>query len=162
MKFDSVTVRDIKNKIQSLTVRHLLTVLILLIVGLLIFQAGMLVGFHKAAFSYRMGDNYYRAIGPEHGAFGLPFDEHLPDAHGAAGMVLSVALPTFVIDDHGTEKTIMITGNTLVRRFRDSASTTDIKANDFVVILGSPLESGSIDAKLIRILPKDASTTAPQ
>ena len=132
---------------------------------IIIFEAGMFVGFHKAALSYRMGDNFYRVYGNGSGGPGMPFfNEDFSDAHGAAGKVLSVALPHLVVDDHGTEKTILISDDTTIRRLRGDASSTAIMVGDFVVVLGDPDDKAQVEAKLIRILPppSTASTTPVQ
>jgi len=146
----------IKNLWQSKTFRlsscFLLTALVLLIV----FQAGRFVGFHQAGFSYRFGDNYYRAFeGSRHG--GRPMDffgDNLPGGHGAIGKIVGVNLPTFVvIGPDNVEKVVLIKDETLVKRFRETASSTDLRVDDFVVVLGSPNEAGQVEAKFVRIMP---------
>jgi hypothetical protein len=49
-------------KIMDFARSHkILAVLGVVIIELIVFQSGIFVGYHKAAFSFRMGDNYYRA-----------------------------------------------------------------------------------------------------
>ncbi len=124
------------------------------VVALLIFQAGMSFGYRKAAFEYRFGDNYYRAFG-EHGPrpFGVPMHDEFMGAHGAAGKIVSINLPTIVVSDRGVEKMITVATDTPVRYLGTTISAADLKVDDFVVVLGSPDTNADINAKLIRVVP---------
>ncbi len=124
------------------------------VVLLLTFQGGIFVGFHKASMAYQFDERYRGAYG-EHfrsGPFGLPQDD-FPEAHGAAGRVLSVSLPTLVIEDKNSEKIVVITDETVVRKNRDKVGAETIGANDFVVVIGSPNAKQEVVAKFIRMLP---------
>lgn len=130
------------------------------IVGLLIFQAGVMVGQHKAQFGDRLGGHFERNfVDMERGGFpspqGFGFGEPLPPGgHGAVGEVISVTLPTFVIaGPDNLEKTVTVTDDTLIREFRDELSIDGIETGKFVVVLGEPNDDGVIEAKLIRFLP---------
>ncbi len=146
----------IHTKLQSVAFRKTLCVMGTLIIALVIFQTGMVVGEHKAAFSYRLGDNYHRNFGEHHarhGMFGMP-EEEFGETHGAAGKILSVTPSTLVILGHdNVEKIIMINDKTVIRHFRDEATFSDLHVDDFVVVIGSPNEQSQIAAKFIRILP---------
>jgi len=125
------------------------------VLALLVFQAGIFVGYRKAAFSYRWGDSYYHAFGRSrrdfHGMF--PREDFL-DAHGVAGKILKIALPTLVIEGKDTiEKVVVVRDDTLIRRFRDTLHPSDLKPDDFVVVIGSPNQEAQIEAKLIRLIP---------
>jgi hypothetical protein len=155
---------DFKNLGQSKTVRGVLLGIVIVVVVLIIFQAGVFVGFHKASFSFRMGDNYYRNFGGERGpgqGQGLPEDlmrGDLPGGHGVAGKIISVKLPTLVITGpDNLEKVVLVGTSTEIKKFRDNTSTTDLKVNDFVVVLGFPNDQGQIIAKLIRLMPTPPS-----
>lgn len=127
----------------------------LALIVLLIFQAGMFVGYRKAAFSYRFGDNYYRAFG-EHGPrpFQIPLQEGFIESHGAVGKIVTINLPTFVmVGPDEIEKVILIGDDTQIRHFDTTISASDLKVDDFTVVLGSPNENSQIEAKLIRVLP---------
>jgi hypothetical protein len=133
------------------------------IVLLAVFHAGMMFGYHKAKFSFSMGENYYRAFeGSErHGkpTFGLG-GRSLPDAHGAVGKIIKAELPTLVVlGPDNVEKTILVSNDTLVRRFRDTASTSALTAGEHVVVIGSPNENAEIAASLIRIIPPPRGTS---
>lgn len=120
---------------------------------LFIFRAGMMVGYRQAKFGGRLGDNYYRAFG-EGGRFDRELPGGFPNAHGVAGKIVGIALPTFVVADRdGVEKIVLVTDDTVVRRFRDEIEPEDMRADEFAVIIGSPNEEAQIEAKLIRIMP---------
>jgi hypothetical protein len=137
------------------------------IVALVIFQAGIFVGYHKAAYSYGWGERYYKTFG-ERGERGMRGGrEHsfgimdagrmgmsLSNSHGTIGKIISVALPTIIIEDQDRiEKTVVLTNDTLLRSFRDEIRATDLKVGDSVVIIGAPNEQAQIEARLIRIMP---------
>lgn len=127
------------------------------IVVLFVFQAGVLVGYKKASFSHRWGDNYHRAFGERKhkGAFYKGgFQKDFSGAHGAIGKIISLDLPSFVIEDSdNTEKIALISDKTVIRRFRETINPTDLKIDDFAVVIGSPDDQGRIEARLIRLIP---------
>lgn len=129
------------------------------LVAALIFFAGVKVGYYKAAFSYRLGDNYHRMFGQREGrmhgiSLGGFMREEFTEAHGVAGKIVSVDLPTFMVAGRdGIEKTVFVRGDTLIKKFRDTATSTDLLVGNEVVILGTPNENSEIEAKLIRIMP---------
>jgi hypothetical protein len=127
----------------------------LALAALLIFEAGMYVGVRKAEVSSRTGQNfYYRVFGPEAGVSVGAFGEGLQDANGAAGKILSVNLPTFMLEDaaHG-EKIVSISGKTAIMRLRDATSSSAIRAGDFAIVIGEPDGKGQVQATFIRLLP---------
>ncbi len=114
--------------------------LIILLVG---FRVGVLVGYQRAVFSERWGENYQRNFG-------------FMDPHGVAGAVLRVASTSLVVGGEGAdtaEKLVNVSDDTFIRRLQDAIKISDIQVGDRVVVLGSPNESGQIEAKLIRIIP---------
>ncbi len=146
----------IKHKLQSKTFRTVLYVIGSLIVALVIFQAGIFVGFHKAQFSGSLGDNYRREFGERSFGMipGMTRDSSYPVSNGAVGKIIKIALPTLVIiGPDNIEKTIVLNNDTLIREFRDAIKPTDLKVNDEVVVIGSPNSTSEIEAKLIRLMP---------
>lgn len=125
------------------------------IIALLIFQAGIFMGYRKASFAYRFGDNYYRVFDRQAPSpFGFPLHDEFRASHGAVGKVMSVSLPTLVVaGPDSIEKTVLVTNDTLIRRFDVELKPEDIKTGDFLVAIGDPNEDSQIQAKLIRILP---------
>lgn len=152
--------KNLKEFSRSKTFQGTLVGLGVAIVALLIFQAGMLVGYRKAAFSYRMGDNYYRAFGDRGPRpFQIPLRGGFSEAYSAIGKVMSINLPTFVVTGPDeVEKVILISESTQIRRFDRTIKASDLKVGDFTVTLGSPNDDSQIEAKLIRILPPPPNT----
>ena len=108
---------------------------------LLIFRAGVAVGYRKALFSARLGNNYYRPFGD------------LPGGHGAIGKIVSITWPTLVLaGPDNVEKIILLKDDTIIRRFRETVATSSLALNDSVVVLGAPNDQGEIEARLIRIM----------
>lgn len=135
---------------------HLLLLTIIgIIVALIIFQAGILVGYHRADFSRHSRENYFQAFHENRPKFlGMFGDERLPNSHGAVGKIVQINLPTLVVaSPDNTENVITVTNNTEIRRQQNKILPTDISVNDSVVILGVPNSQGQIEARLIRLLP---------
>ena len=153
--------KNLKEFTQSKSFQGILIGIIISIIVLLIFQAGVMVGQHKARFGDRLGEHYERNFVDmeERGSFppnlNFGFGEMLlPGGHGAAGQVINVTLPTFVIaGPDNLERTIVITDETVIRQFRDELHKENIETGKFVVVLGEPNDKGEIEAKLIRFLP---------
>ncbi len=127
-----------------------------LLLVLVVLQIGMHIGFRKAGFSFRGGENYYRAFDDRSkNSFGMNMmRDDFPIAHGATGKIIQINLPTFVIEDlDHTEKIILTQDSTALRQFREDLKLTDLKIDDFVTVIGSPNDKGQIEASLIRIMP---------
>lgn len=142
---------DLKNSPQSRTIKILLGIIVGLLILLLVFQLGAMVGYRRAIFASRLGDNYFRMFGPR------PFagrEGDLPGGHGAVGVIVKLNLPEIIVADKSrVEKMVTVDAQTMVRLGRETASTTNLKIGDSVIVLGSPNEQGQIVARLIRILP---------
>lgn len=148
--------KELKEFTQSNTFRGIIVGIVVAIIALLIFQAGMHVGYRKASFSFRFGDNYYRAFGDQGGPklFHMPLRGGFIESHGAVGQIVSINLPTFVVaDPKGIEKVVLINDSTVIRQFDQDLTPDDLGIDNFTVVLGSPNEDSQIEAKLIRILP---------
>ncbi len=124
-----------------------------LIVLLTVFQLGVVVGFHKARFSYRWAENYHRTFGgPRAGLWGDVEDHEFMDSHGLVGTVIKVDGTSVVVKgSDGLEKVISTTPATTLERGRQVVQLSDLKVDDKIVVLGSPQDDGSIAAKFIRI-----------
>jgi hypothetical protein len=154
-----------------------------LIVLALTFNLGVFVGYSKANFSQRWGDNYRRNFGGPTEGFGLNnrmmsgrrFDQRLgmmplpsgPDfvnAHGTTGVVIQVnqvatgtpqATSTIVIKGNdGVEKTVLIDAKTSILKDRQNVPVNNVAVDDTAVVIGQPNNAGQIEAKLIRIFSK--------
>jgi hypothetical protein len=144
---------DIKKVFDSKVSFGILCGIGIVIVVLLSFSAGITVGFHKASFGRSWGENYERNFGmrPNRPMFGR---DNFPNANGAIGKIIKIELPTIIVQDKdNTEKVILIKDGTQIQKMKESITTTDLKIDDFIVVIGTPNEQGQIEAKLIRIMP---------
>jgi hypothetical protein len=158
------TVKSKKFKIVALAVG-------VLIIALVSFAGGVLVGFHKARFSYRFGENYERNFiggppGPmgmmEKGPRGMMPDfegRGFRNAHGIAGTIISVADNKIIIKDHdGQENTVSVDDKALIKRGQDTISINDLKNDEQIVVMGRPGDNGTINADLIRVFDNANNT----
>lgn len=149
---------------QSKTVRGIIIGIAIAIIVLAVFQMGVVVGYHKARFANKFDQGFERNfMGSSRMNFRNRIDGGLPPAgHGAAGSVVSINLPKFVVADQDhLEKTIVTSSSTLVRKFRSDGAIADIKEGDVVVVLGNPNDQGEIEAKVIRIMPSPMMIGTP-
>jgi len=147
---------NFQDYIKSQSFRGIIIGVCVTIVILLIFQAGVFVGYRKASFAFRFGDNYYSGFDRKAPApFGFPLRDEFRTSHGAVGEVVGVSLPTLVVaGPDSIEKTVLIGTSTLIRKFDAELEPEDIQTGDFLVVLGDPNDDSQVQAKLIRILPE--------
>lgn len=146
---------NMKKIFEERVFKKIMTVVALALTALLVFQAGVFVGYHKAEFSYRFGEQYYKGIaGPRKGMMGFP-GRDFPNSHGVAGKIVKIELPSLVVEgpDH-IEKVVLLSDKTSVRQFKETVPQSTLKPDMFVVVFGEPNEKGQIEAKLLRILPE--------
>lgn len=153
---------DIKSAFESKVSFRILYGIGIAIVALLIFSAGVTVGFRKASFGRSWGENYERNFGlmPDRPILGR---DNFPNANGAIGKIIKIELPTIIVQDRsGTEKVILIKTDTQIQEMRAPVLTTDLKVDDFVVIIGTPNTQGQVEAKFIRVMPLGMPIPPPQ
>ncbi len=156
---------DIKKVFESKTSFRILCVIGIVLVALLIFAAGVTVGFHKADFGRAWEENYDQNFGMGHRADAGPVGQtgimdYFPTAHGATGKIIKIELPNIIVQDKdNTEKTVSIGSDTTIQEGRTTAVATDLKVDDFVVSIGTPDNNGVIEAKFIRVIPAPESLT---
>jgi len=144
---------DLKKVLESKVAVKILYGIGIVIVAMLIFSAGITVGFHKASFGRAWGENYERNFGmmPNRPIFG---QDNFPNANGAVGKIIKIELPNIIVQDKdNTEKVVTIKTDTNIQKERDNIKTTDLKIDDFIVVIGTPNEQGQIEAKFIRVMP---------
>jgi hypothetical protein len=137
-----------------------------ILIALASFVAGMSVGFHKANFSGRFGENYEKNfMGPRPGMknhdnpMGKMKDKFremegrdFRNAHGLSGTIISITDNNLVVKDRDDkENTLIIDDKTIIKSHRDNLKVEDLKQGDRIIVLGEPNDSGVIDAKLIRV-----------
>lgn len=148
---------DMKNLLNSNRLRPALYILGAAAILLTVFQAGIFVGYRKAEFSYRWGDNYIRTFGEDKNRYpslpGMPMNR-FPSVNGITGKIITMNLPAIVVaGNDGVERVVMLDGGSSVRRLREEIGQSELKAGDTIVVIGSPDESGRIQAKLVRLIP---------
>ena len=160
---------DIKKVFESRVSFRILCGIGIVIVALLIFSAGVTVGFHKASFGRAWGENYNENFGMGHyngdlGGIGrIGMMDNFPNAHGATGKIIKMELPNIIVQDKdNTEKAILINTDTKIQKGRQSITTNDLKVDDFIVVIGSPNDKGVIEAKFIRVIPSPEFLNNPQ
>jgi len=136
-----------------------------ILVALVSFAGGVFVGFRKARFSYRFGENYERNFvgGPFQGPAGMmgrgprgmmgDFEGRgFRNGHGIAGNIISISDSNIVIKDrNGQENTISVSDQTLIKRGQDTVKLTDLKQDEQIVVIGKPGDNGTVSADLIRV-----------
>ena len=153
-----------KNIHRSKTFKTILVVGGSVIVILAVFVLGVDVGVHKASFSYRVGEHYDSLFGRNDGSIVPPpiYADTIPGGHEAAGKIVSVELPVFVVvGPDNIEKKIDVVDGTVVTKLRAAASSSDIKIGDSAVVIGMPGTDSDIDAQFIRIFPAGSTTPQP-
>ena len=145
-------IKEVFKKSKTNKVIHILAYIF---VALLIFQAGIFVGFKKASFSFRTGEQYFRQMNGRQGDqfMGMNIGD-FGNSHGAIGKIISINLPNIIVaDKDGNEKIINISTSTDIRKFKEIIKFEDLKLNDFITVIGEPNDKAEIEARLIRIMP---------
>lgn len=123
-----------------------------LILLLLTFELGVMVGFRGADFSCNMDKNYSRNFGGMD--FGSPGKERFDGAHGIFGQIIKIDPNSIIIKDvDSSEKVIAINDNVTIKKLKESIKISDLKVDDRIVVIGNPNENGEVEAKLIRWIP---------
>lgn len=146
---------DLNNFFQSKTFIKIIFAILGIIILLFVFKAGMMVGFLKANFSCRWGENYYKNfVGQRNGTRNF-FDKNFIGPHGVSGSIMDINLPVLTIKGFDNiEKMVLLNEETLIRRFEETLKPEELKINDVVTIIGAPNNEGQIEAKFIRVLPE--------
>lgn len=157
---------DIKHIIQSRALKIILYGIGGMVVLLLAFQAGEFVGYHRARFSYQWGENYYHMFDARSGRMMGNFSRSdFPSMHGASGKIIKIEGGNIIVADRdNSEKLVLISDDTEIRRFRENIKFADLKVGDFIVAIGSPDDKGQIEARLLRVMPGfvgSATSSAP-
>jgi len=127
------------------------------------FTLGVFVGYKKANFSYRWGENYHRNFGgPRDGFFGNIRDfggKDFIEGHGIFGQIIKIDGQTIIVKGRdNVERILLVKEDTSIQRFHDAISIGELRADDYIVVLGNPKDSGQIEAKFIRVMPGPSPT----
>ncbi len=141
------------------------------LIAFISFAGGVVVGLHKAKFSYQWGQNYERnfmGFGPGNvpmmgnndnrgGMMDIPRDiegRGFRNAHGLAGAIVSISNDSLIVKDRDNkENTVTVSDKTIIKNRASDLKITDLKANDHIVVMGTPNDQGVIAADLIRVFP---------
>jgi len=145
-----------KNILDTKTYGKIIAALSVILVALIIFSAGIFVGYYKATFSHDLDDTYRQGFNSPDSPF-EPF-MHNPDsvnAHGIVGQIIGTNLPVSIMikGEKNAEQIVTLLPNTTVRMFHTLATTSDIKIGDQAIVIGEPNGQGEIQASFIRIIP---------
>ncbi|HRY63001.1 MAG TPA: hypothetical protein P5267_00105 [Patescibacteria group bacterium] len=146
---------DFNKFFQSKAFKVSLIALGLFIIILVSFQAGLLVGFRKAGFSYRWEENYHRNFaGPKGGFIDDLRGREFIESSGVFGPIIKIDGQSVVIrGKDNVEKIIMIKSDAVIRRGKENLKLSDLRVDDPLVVIGEPNDAGQIEAKLIRVMP---------
>ncbi|MFA6554654.1 MAG: hypothetical protein WCS89_04090 [Candidatus Paceibacterota bacterium] len=155
---------SIKTFFQTNSVSKIIGGLGILLIALVIFQAGAFVGYHKGAFSSNWNNNYMMRDADDPRSFFAPFMHRGDDInpHGAVGEIVSMNLPLVMIKGPNRAEEVIIVGtSTTIRNFRQTVSASDLSIGSQVVVIGEPNDKGQIQAELVRIMPTPPSGFPP-
>ncbi len=155
-----------KDLLKSPKVRSVLWTLGVVVAVLVVFGAGAAVGYRRALFASRFGQNYYRNFygGSPGGMMGLmgPIGKMSFSMHGVAGEVINVSSSSIsVMDPSGNEQSVAIIPETLIREDDGTITVGELQAGDMVTVIGGPNGEGQIEARFIRVFPSSSSSSMP-
>jgi phage baseplate assembly protein gpV len=146
-----------KDLLQSSKVKTALWIVGGVLVLLIVFGVGAAVGYHRALFTARFGENYYRNF---YGAPapGGPTGPMSFSTHGVAGEVIDVATSSLAVKDSaGNEQSVEVIPATVIREGNDTITLADVVIGGTVTVIGGPNEAGQIEARFIRVFPASSS-----
>lgn len=151
---------DLKQITESKKIKILIVSIILSAILFGAFQAGVFIGFHKASFLFKSGDNFYKSFGERNDKVvdsmsigGRMFKDEFSGGHGAVGKIIKVNLPNIIlIGPDNIEKIIVVSENTSIRYGRQTSSINSLNTDQNISVLGTPDNEGRIIAKYIRIV----------
>lgn len=133
-----------------------------LVALLVTFQAGVVVGTHRVEFAYQWGEEYHQNFGGPRGGFIHPLTgPALPNPHATFGKVVRITLPAVTVASGDVEKVITIGDDTIIRRLDSTATATELKVGDQVVVIGEPDDQARIQATFVRVMPTVTPTPQP-
>lgn len=148
----------LKEVVDSKCFKKIIIVVSIIIILTVVFGAGLGIGYRKARFSYQWGDNYHKMFGGPRQGFmrQMPPPFRMTDdfinSHGTTGSIIKIDGGSLIIKGNdNVEKTIVVTDKTAIVSGRQNIKVSDLRVGDLTVTIGSPNNSGQIEAKLIRV-----------
>ena len=148
-------IKKIKEYFSSKKTEKILILVSIIIFLIVSFQLGMFVGFKKASFSYKNGENYFREMNgrKDDPMMGIR-REDFQNTHGAVGKIIKISPDSIVIlDKDQKEKAITVSTSTLIKRVNEDIKLSDLQIDNFIAVIGAPDDNASVYAKLIRVMP---------
>ena len=145
-----------KEMFKPTHLNKLLIILAATVVLVFIFTAGVLVGHEKARFSGAWGENYYRNImgpgGRERGM--MDFGRPEFNARSGFGQIIKIEGNNIIVKGpDNVEKIIVANNQTAIQKFNQSLKVSDLRVDEYIVVIGRPNSQGQVEAKLIRVMP---------
>ena len=135
--------------------RTLLWTLSFILVLLVVYALGIVVGYRRATFETAFDDHYSRTFN-----VGMMLNPPMMP-HGVIGRVIDIATGTLSVrDPFGNEVYVLIASGTTVREFNEDVSAATIANGDNVAVIGEPDADGDVEARFIRLFR--ASSTVIQ
>lgn len=152
---------NIRSILASRNVKIAAVVFVALAVLAGIFAAGIFVGYGKARFSYRWGEEYHRNFaGPREGFMAPAMSNDFIEGHGAIGSILEISDGQIVIQGRdGVERILNIDEKTAIRGGNSDLQISDLKAGNVVVGIGAPNDQGQIEVNFLRVMPDPKKMT---
>ena len=157
-------ISKIKTKMESKRARHSIVFFVIFFGLFAAFWCGLQIGYNRAAFTYKFGDNYYKTFEqePRHHGMGIIPQDSVMNSHGAVGKIISINLPTMVVSEiDGTEKIIRTSDDTSVHQQKNTITVNTLKVGDFIITIGAPNTNSEIEAKFIRLIPSPPNEILP-
>ncbi len=151
---------NFKEAFQSNRTKKLLWLLGVLVLLLLSFGAGMVLGYNRAIFADRWGENYVRNFyGGRGGALVLINGRaNMMDSHGVVGAIIDISSSTLAVKDRANnEGSVLVSDDTIIKRGQATINLADLTVGDNVAVIGNPNGQGQIEARFIRVFPASSS-----
>ena len=121
-----------------------------LILAILIFHAGVVVGSHRGfAREGQFGRGFRPSFFP--GGFEMPHG-FIQDGHAAVGSITAITLPTLSLQTREGMTQTIIVGTSTVIQSMGAPGVPTLSAGDTIIVLGEPDDQNRVNATFIRIL----------
>ena len=135
----------------------MLVTLCSILVVLVSFGTGIVVGYRRALFATNWNQNYYHNFmgTPGPGVMVMGVGSGMPppfNPHGVVGVVIDVGSSSlFIKDVDGEEQSVFVASATPIREMDNNIPLSAIEAGNQVVIIGQPSDTGQVDARFVRV-----------
>jgi hypothetical protein len=145
---------DIRKTAKSKGVKLAAFIIGVILIAIIIFAAGVSVGFHKARYSYQWGENYERNFaGPPRGMGSFGDHDNFRNPNGLAGTIISVTNNNLVVK--------AVTDKTIIKDGPNDIKIGDLKTDERIVVLGKPGDNGVVNADFIRVFNNNDTNNPP-